>query len=65
MYMYVVSPKGWYRGAPPLFNFKVYVEIQCFTTLIEQTSCTPPPLSLRRRKHCTYTCTYMYYKCIT
>ena len=66
VYMYSVSPKGWYYGTPPPFNFKVYAEIQCFTTKLNitvQTSCAPPPFSLPREKHCTCTC--IYYKCTT
>ena len=30
-----VSPKGWYHGTPPSFNFKVYAEKHCFITRIK------------------------------
>ena len=35
MYLFSVSPKGWYLGAPPPFNFKVYAEKHCFITWIK------------------------------
>ena len=62
LHMYSVTPKGWYHGTPPPINFKVYVEMQCFTTQLNiavQTSCTPPPFSLPGEKT-VHVHVYMY-----